>query len=230
MPRPSHSRGRFNRAPRIRKNHQIRAREVRLIGPDGKQIGVVPIQDAQKRANAYGLDLVEISGNSNPPICRILDYGKYAYEQSKRQKDKKSSTSRLKEMKLRVKIDQHDYMTKIRRAEVFLYKGSKLKISLMFRGRENEHKDLGLDVVRRACQDLAHVATIDAEPRLNGRFVNAVLAPLPQNKRSLKYTAKDEDLDAHDDDDDFDDEHDSAEDEGAESEESFGSKIDLPNS
>lgn len=146
----------------IRRNDRIRAREIRLIGPSGSQIGIVSRDEGLALAKQAGLDLVEISANARPPVCRILDFGKYMYELSKKQKDNKSSTSRVKEVKFRVRIEQHDYMTKLRRAEAFLFKGSKLKLSLMFRGREMEHRELGFDVIKRAIEDLVHVGVADA--------------------------------------------------------------------
>lgn len=190
---------------RVRKNERIRAREVRLIGPDGKQVGVVPTDQARRQAKAYGLDLVEISPNARPPVCRILDFGKYMYEQSKKGKDKakQSTSTKIKEVKFRVRIEQHDYMTKLRRAEEFLYKGNKVKVTLMFRGREMEHKDLGFDVVKRAIADLTHVSVKDTEPKLAGRNITMILSPLPANKRKLKYNT-DVDTEAPDQDDDSD--------------------------
>lgn len=197
-------RGRYQRRPdsrnQIRRNERIRARQVRLIGPDGKQVGVVAKDEALKMAKAYGLDLVEVAGNSDPPVCRILDFGKYKYELSKRGKDKASSGSKMKEVKFRVRIEQHDYMTKLRRAEEFLFKGNKLKVTLMFRGREMEHTDLGFNVVNRAVEDLAHVGIADNEARLNGRFINLNMSPLPQNKRKLKFNETIEPGDSDDDD------------------------------
>ncbi len=191
MPKASGFRGRnksrFGGGNFVRKNERIRAREMRLIGPDGKQVGVVSREDALKLAKYYGLDLVEVSNNVNPPVCRILDFGKYMYEQSKKSKDTKSTASKIKEVKFRVRIEQHDYMTKLRRAEEFLYKGNKVKISLMFRGREMEHRELGIDMVNRAAHDLEHVGHSEGEARMMGRHVNMVVAPLAQNKRKLKY-------------------------------------------
>lgn len=166
---------------------------MRLLSPEGKQIGVVSRDEALSLAKEVGLDLVEISANARPPVCRILDFGKYQYEQSKRQKENKSKaspSSKLKEVKFRVRIEEHDYQTKLRHAEEFLYKGNKVKISLMFRGRENEHKDLGVKMVNRASNDLDHIATPDSEPRLAGRFVNLVVSPLPIGKRKLKYNSE----------------------------------------
>lgn len=179
-----------DRANFVRKNERIRAREVRLIGADGKQVGVVAKEEAIKIAQASGLDLVEISANANPPVCRVLDFGKYMYEQSKRQKEnraKASTASKIKEVKFRVRTEEHDYLTKLRHGEEFLYKGSKLKLSLMFRGRENEHKELGLEVLAKAAEDLNHVGQADSEPKLSGRHVNLIMSPLPSAKRKLKY-------------------------------------------
>ena len=191
MPKPySGGRGRYNHANYVRKNERIRAREVRLIGSDGKQIGVVSRDDALAAAKKMGLDLVEISANARPPVCRILDFGKYMYEQSKRQKENKAkgtSSSKIKEVKFRVRTEEHDYMTKLRHGEEFLYKGNKLKLSLMFRGRENEHKDLGLEVVAKAAKDLSHTGQADGPPKLSGRHVNLIMTPLPATKRKLKY-------------------------------------------
>lgn len=186
----SGGRRRNDRGNYVRKNERIRAREVRLIGSDGKQIGIVSRDEAISAAKKAGLDLVEISANARPPICRILEFGKYMYEQSKRQKEnraKASSSSKIKEVKFRVRTEEHDYMTKLRHAEEFLYKGSKLKLSLMFRGRENEHKELGIEVLAKAAKDLDHVGQADSEPRLSGRHVNLVMSPLPGNRRQLKY-------------------------------------------
>ncbi len=197
MSNPPRGRRRFDRGPR--KNDRIRAREVRLLSPEGKQIGVVSRDEALALAKEVGLDLVEISATARPPVCRILDFGKYQYEQSKRQKENKaklSSASKLKEVKFRVRIEEHDYMTKLRHAEEFLFKGNKVKISLMFRGRENEHKELGVEMVQRASDDLAHIATPDSEPRLAGRFVNLVVSPLPAAKRKLKYNSNEESFQA----------------------------------
>jgi len=192
MPRPyaPGGRRRYDRGDLVRKNERIRVREVRLIATDGKQIGIVSRDEALALARQAGLDLVEISASAKPPVCRILDFGKYMYELSKRQKENKakaSSSSKLKEVKFRVRTEEHDYMTKLRHGEEFLYKGNKLKLSLMFRGRENEHKNLGVEVVGKAANDLAHVGTADSEPKLSGRHVNLIMTPLPTTKRKLKY-------------------------------------------
>lgn len=179
----------FNRGPR--KNERIRVPEIRVIGPDGKMVGIMKTREALDLAKQAGLDLLEVSPTARPPVCRILDYGKYQYEQSKREKDSKKSqaASKLKEVKFRVRIEEHDYLTKLRRAEEFLSHGSKLKVTLMFRGREMQHQDLGFEVVKRAVEDLSHIGQADNPPRLVGRNITMTMSPLPENKRKpLKYS------------------------------------------
>lgn len=192
----------------LRVNQRIRAREVHVIDPEGKSLGVLPIQDALQRARDHGLDLVEISPRATPPVCKILDFGKYRYEMAKREKEarKHNLASKLKELKFRLNIDEHDYLVKLRRAEYFMLKGMKVKLLLAFRGRELQRKDDGMDLVQRIRHDLAHVGTADAEPKLLGRNINVMLTPLPASKRTRKYTQEDEpeveDAEDHDDDDD----------------------------
>ena len=144
-------RGKNNRRPNsrnfIRKNDKIRAREVRVIGPDGEMLGVMPPEEALKIAKSHYLDLVEVAANAQPPVCRILEFGKYKYELSKNKKNKEKSAKRIKEAKFRPRIEEHDYVTKLRRSEKFLHQGNKLKITLMFRGREMEHVDIGLSLI-----------------------------------------------------------------------------------
>ncbi len=181
----------FNRTPQpppIRVNHRIRAREVRVInGATNEQLGVLKLQDALRRAEEMGLDLVEVAPNAEPPVCRIVNFGKYRYELAKQEKDKKSHSSKLKEVKFRVNIDQHDYMTKIKHAEEFLDKGNKVKVQLQFRGREMAHQELGMAVVQRVKVDLDTMAHVDMEPRLVGRTINMVMSPLPASKRKRKF-------------------------------------------
>lgn len=191
QPRSS-GKSRFNRRGTsnfVRKNERIRAPEIRVIGPDKKQLGLMHPKEALAIAKRHGLDLVEISASARPPVCQILDYGKYQYELSKKQKESKqnSSSQKIKEIKLRVRIDTHDYMTKVRRGEEFLDKGNKLKISLQFRGREMEHKELGFEKVKQTITDLSHIGTADMDPKLVGRSVSVVMSPLPEAKRQLKY-------------------------------------------
>lgn len=174
--------------PQIRVNHRIRAREVRVInGATNEQLGVMRLPDALRKAEEMGLDLVEVAANADPPVCRIVNFGKYRYELAKQEKDKKSSAGRLKEVKFRVNIDQHDYMTKIRHAEEFLDKGNKVKVQLQFRGREMAHQDLGMAVVQRVREDLATMGHVDMDPRLIGRTINMTMSPLPASKRKRKF-------------------------------------------
>ncbi len=174
--------------PQIRVNHRIRAREVRVInGATNEQLGVMRLPDALRKAEEMGLDLVEVAANADPPVCRIVNFGKYRYEIAKQEKDKKSHAGRLKEVKFRVNIDEHDYMTKIRHAEGFLDKGNKVKVQLQFRGREMAHQDLGMAVVQRVREDLATMAHVDMEPRLVGRTINMTMSPLPAAKRKRKF-------------------------------------------
>ncbi len=147
----------------------------------------MPTEKAIALARQAGYDLVEIAAKANPPVCRILDFGKYMYEQSKKTKESKGSSSKIKEVKFRVKIGEHDYMTKLRHAEEFLGKGNKVKLTLTFRGREMEHKELGFENIQRAINDLNQVGTPDAPPRLAGRNINAMLSPLPANKRKIRW-------------------------------------------
>ena len=193
MPKPANSggrhRGRYSHPRGPRKNERIRAREVRLLDPDGHQIGIMSARDAYARAKKLQLDLVEISATAHPPVCKICDYGKYMYTISKKEKGAKTKTThKIKEIKLRIRIESHDYATKLRHAEEFLNQGNKLKISLLFRGRENEHKDLGFDLMKKAGDDLQHIGSIDSKPHFSGRSIIMTLSPLPENKRQLKLT------------------------------------------
>ncbi len=163
--------------------------------------------DALRHAKNLGLDLVEVAPNANPPVCRIVDFGKYRYELAKQEKDKKSQSTKLKEVKFRVNIDEHDYMTKIRHCESFLDKANKVRVQLQFKGRELAHQELGYDVMKRVKEDLLHIAQVEMEPRKMGKTINMVLSPLPANKRKLKWTSKGEEIEPledepHDEDED----------------------------
>ena len=173
-----------------------------IVAATNEQLGVMKLQDAIRRAQSMGLDLVEVAATANPPVCRIVDFGKFRYEMAKHEKDKKQSASKLKELKFRVNIDEHDYMTKIRRGEQFLDKGNKLKIQLQFRGREMAHKDLGEAVMRRVRDDLAGMAVVEMEAKQVGRSINMTLSPLPANKRKRRFS-----LAEHDEEDVQDDSH-----------------------
>ncbi len=163
--------------PRI--NDQIRVRQVRLIDADGEQVGVVDIADALKRAEDSGLDLVEISPNAEPPVCKILDYGKFKYEQQKKANEarKKQKTIDLKELKLRPTIEKHDYEVKMRNARRFLEEGDKVKITMRFRGREMAHTGIAMEVLNRVKAELADLSKIEQEPKLEGRQMIMVLGP-----------------------------------------------------
>ena len=183
---------RYHNRDYIRKNDKIRAREIRVIGPDGEMLGVMPPEEALKIAKSHFLDLVEVASSANPPVCRILEFGKYKYELSKNKRNKEKTAKRIKEAKFRPRIEEHDYATKVRRSEKFLHQGNKLKITLMFRGREMEHIDLGMDLVRRAIKDLEGVGKPDDQPKLNGRFIIVTLSPLPQHQRVLRFNSLEE--------------------------------------
>ena len=178
----------------IRKNDRIRCPEIRVIGPSGKMIGVMNPRDALKLAQEAGLDLVEVSPTARPPVCRIVDYGKYKYELSKKKKEGTKSSTRLKEVKFRVSTGQHDYETKLRRAEQFLGHGNKVKLTLTFRGREMEHQDLGYKMLKNAIKDLETMGTPDSDPRRAGRNISLMLAPLPKQRQKLKFSKEVEEV------------------------------------
>ena len=161
-------------------------------------------EDAIRKAKSYGLDLVEVASNAVPPVCRIVDYGKFRYDLAKQEKERKHVVSKVKEVKFRANISEHDYMTKIRHAEEFLDKGNKLKVGLQFRGREMAHQEIGRAVLERVKQDLATMAHVDMEPKMAGRSLGMTLSPLPANKRKRRFTAPDEEYveDVHEHDDD----------------------------
>lgn len=159
------------------------------------------LADALRKAQEVGLDLVEVAPNAVPPVCRIVDFGKYRYNLAKQEKDKKSGASKLKEIKFRVNISQHDYETKLRHAEEFLDKGNKLRVALMFRGREMAHKELGMEVMMRVKTDLATMAQIEMEPKQVGKNISMTLSPLPANKRKRKFAPLPDGAELEDDED-----------------------------
>ena len=176
------------------------------------------MEDALRKARSMGLDLIEIAPQANPPVCRIADYGKFRYELSKHDKDKKQNAAgKVKELKFRVNIDHHDYVTKLRRGEEFLDKGNKLKLVLQFRGRENAHKELGLELMHKVKEDLSTMGHVDMEPKLVGRAVSMTMSPLPSGKRKRKFAPmRDQELEELEEDDHLDDD-DAHEDEAEES-------------
>ncbi|MEA3187797.1 MAG: translation initiation factor [Chthoniobacter sp.] len=159
-----------------------------------EQLGVMKLPDALRRAQSIGLDLVEVAPNANPPVCRIVDFGKYRYALAKQEKDNKNSGTKLKEIKFRVNIDEHDYHTKLRHAEEFLDKGCKLKIHLQFRGREMAHQDLGMALMQRVKGDLLTMAQVEMEPKLMGKSLSMTMSPLPAAKRKRKFEPPTEDF------------------------------------
>ena len=160
-------------------NDAIRARDVRLIDETGQNVGVVSRFDAQERANKVGLDLVEVSPDADPPVCKILDYGKFKYQEQKKAAEarKNQKIVEIKEIKMRPSIDEHDYDVKMRAIRRFFEEGDKVKVTLRFRGREMAHQNLGYDLLQRVKTDLVEASKVESEPRLEGRQMVMVLAP-----------------------------------------------------
>jgi translation initiation factor IF-3 len=152
------------------------------------------LAEAMTEARKLGLDLVEVNPAANPPVCKILDYGKYLYNLSKKEKDtkKNSSASKLKELNFHMNIDEHDYGVKMRHAEEFMWKGMKVKMGLKLRGREMMHQDLAMGLIRRMREDLSQMGIADTEPKLIGKSINLMLSPLPVRKRVRRFSAEDE--------------------------------------
>ena len=169
-------------------NEQIRDREVRLIGPDGAQLGIVSAREAMAKAQEAGLDLVKIAPQAKPPVCRIMDYGKFKYDQAIKAKQARKNQSKIetKEMKFRPKIDVGDYTTKKKHVIRFLEAGSKVKITIMFRGREMSHPEQGLSILERLADDLKDVAVIENQPKMEGRNMHMLIAPLPTTVKKKK--------------------------------------------
>lgn len=181
-------------SPQQRVNQRIRAREVLTIGPEGQPLGILQLADALSKARQAGLDLVEVAPNARPPVCKILDYGKFRYEMAKRDREAKKHnlSARVKELKFHLNTDTHDYMVKMRHAEDFMIKGMKVKLMLVLRGREMIRKDDARALAFKIIADLAHVASADNDPKLVGRNINLMLTPLPEKKRVRKYTVENE--------------------------------------
>jgi translation initiation factor IF-3 len=164
---------------KVRVNRAIRVPEVRVVNEDGQQLGVMPTDAARDIAARIGLDLVEISPNGTPPVCKIMDYGRFKYEQKKKAATAKRSQhqSQLKEIKLRPQIDEHDLAFKLRAAERFLIEGDKVKATVTFRGREMQHQQIGRDLRTRVVQRLAELAKAESHPQMEGRMLSLILAP-----------------------------------------------------
>ncbi|MBE6418145.1 MAG: translation initiation factor IF-3 [Akkermansiaceae bacterium] len=175
------------KAPQTRVNDRIRAPRVRVVTATGEQLGVMSTRDALAKAKEIGLDLVEVAPNADPPVCRLIDYGKYKYMLAKQQKNNKTKTVRMKEIKLRIGTDVNDYNVKMARSEQFLDHGHKVRFQLRFRGRENAHQQLGLEVMAKVVEDLRTMGKIDQAAKLAGNTVTMVLTPLPQAQRVKKF-------------------------------------------
>jgi translation initiation factor IF-3 len=163
----------------VRINEGIRVREVRVVSPDGEQLGIMPIAQALELARQRDMDLVEVAAEAVPPVCRIMDYGKYKYQQARRQKDarKKQSTVQVKEVKLGPKTDTHDFDFKAKHVRRFLEEGNKAKVTVRFKGREMAHTELGWKMLSRMAEHLADIAVIESHPRLEGRMLSMILSP-----------------------------------------------------
>ena len=187
MSRPFPSRSYHSREPLHRRNGKIRAREVRVLDEKKEQLGVMSLNDALKLAMAKGLDLVEIAPNATPAVCRIVDYGKFMYEEAKKNKESqgKNSGGKLKELQLSPTIDPHDFSIKLGHAIGFLCEDMKVRVKLRFRGRQKAHTEFGFAVVNRFVKEAAAWGQADSPPKMLGdRDLNVVLSPLPRNKRA----------------------------------------------
>ncbi|TMB65603.1 MAG: translation initiation factor IF-3 [Chloroflexi bacterium] len=179
----------------LRINERIRTREVRLIGANGENVGVIPFPDAMTRAREAGLDLVEVDANGNPPVCRLLDYGKWKYEQAKKERDarKHQRGTMVHEVRLRPRTGQHDIDLKVRTVERLLAEGDKVKLSVMFRGREMSHPEVGQEVLDRALTRLGEAASVEKPPGMEGRFLSVILTPTVKKPVKAKEPGDDSD-------------------------------------
>lgn len=186
MSHPYSSRNYPPSALQFRINHKIRAREIRVIGVDGKQEGIMSLNDALTKARANDVDLVEIAPNATPPVCRLVDYGKFRYEQSKKDKDSRrhQHANKVKEIQLSPTIDPHDFKVKLTHATNFLCEEMKVKLTLRFRGREMAHQDVGFQTVNSFIKELIPYGHPDSPPKLIGRGINVMMSPLPRAKRA----------------------------------------------
>lgn len=185
--------GHISTEPRI--NDRIRVPEVRLVGPNGEQVGIVRVEDALRLAAENDLDLVEVAPQARPPVCKLMDYGKFKYEAAQKARDaRKNQTNTItKEMKLRLKIDQHDYETKKGHVVRFLKGGDKVKITIMFRGREQSRPELGIDLLRRLAEDVAEYGYVESSPKQDGRNMLMVLGPTKKKTEAKVEQAADRD-------------------------------------
>ena len=179
------------REPQHRRNGKIRAREVRVIDENRQQLGVLPLGDALRLAQSKHLDLIEIAPNATPPVCRIVDYGKFRYEEAKKEKDShRSGAGKMKEIQLSAVIDPHDFATKLNHAIEFLCADMKVRLKLRFKGRQKAHKEFGFQIINKFVSDVAAYAQADSPPKMLGdRDLNVVLTPLPREKRTRNLAA-----------------------------------------
>ncbi|MBJ7449965.1 MAG: translation initiation factor IF-3 [Parachlamydiales bacterium] len=168
----------------MRINKEIRALKVRVIGSKGDQLGILPIREALSMAEDAGLDLVEVVPNSDPPVCKIIDFGKFRYNQTKKDKENKKAQHhiKVKEVKFKPNIDEHDLETKLKQARTFIEKGNKVKITCTFRGREMIHTEIGHEVMRKFCSSVEDIASPEAPLKMMGRSLSTVLAPGAKKK------------------------------------------------
>jgi translation initiation factor IF-3 len=173
-------------------NDRIRVPEVRLVGPNGEQVGIVRIEDALRLAQEAELDLVEVAAQARPPVCKLMDYGKFKYEsaQKARESRRNQQLTTIKEQKLRPKIDTHDYETKKRNVVRFLEGGNKVKVTIMFRGREQSRPELGFRLLQRLAEDVAELGTVEAAPKQDGRNMTMVIAPHKKQPRKAAASAE----------------------------------------
>jgi translation initiation factor IF-3 len=170
----------------LRINREIRADKLRVITEDGQQLGIMLFRDALAKAEEMGLDLVEIAPTAKPPVAKIIDYGKLRYHQAKKEKESKKAQVQIKvkEIKLKPNIDTHDFQTKMKHAREFILKANKVRVSMMFRGREMLHLDIGQKIMRQFCDELSDIALIETSPKLLGRTMSTVLAPSGKRPKS----------------------------------------------
>jgi len=175
----------------LRVNEQIRAKEVRLVGEKGEQLGIMPLVQARDVARRNDLDLVEVAATAVPPVCRLLDYGKYKYEQGKKERGARKSqkTSLLREVRMRPKIGVHDFEAKARKARQLLGEGDKVKVTILFRGREITHPELGYKLLQRMAETVGEIASMERQAAMEGRRMNIILLPRPAQKAKTKETS-----------------------------------------
>lgn len=175
----------------VRRNEMIRARELRVIGPDSEQLGILGRNEALALAKEHGLDLVEVAANAEPPVCRIMDYGKFKYEAQKKKQEakKRQAVVQIKEIKVRPKTDDHDFETKVRHIRRFLEDGDRVKVTVFFRGREIVHKDRGVAILERVIEDTKDVSRVEQEPRAEGRTLQMLLTPVSKKNGASENNA-----------------------------------------